>query len=528
MIPEIQPGTIINSRYIINKVLGQGGFGRTYLAADTQRFNELCVLKEFVPATTKEEIINKSRELFEREAKVLYQIQHPQIPRFSAWMMDSQRLFIVQEFIDGKTYAQILYERLSQGGKPFSEGEARTWLLDILPVLEYIHKSNIIHRDISLENIMLPNKQTKPVLIDFGIVKEKMTEILSVNSPDNGYGARGSVVGKAGYSPPEQLRLGYSYPCSDIYALGVSVAILLTARMPNLLIDDSLNWQWRKYTKVSDSFAAILNKMLAASPKERYQSATEVIAQLNLNSPNHNSQPNQAQANQTSQNQILQNQTSQNQILQNQTSQNQASQAQKITQNSQGFFGGIVQKLLSKTGQANQVKEQQLQQLQVGNKTTTIVYTEAQGLLQPEFLNFCQQQLISSVGPFASTLIKYTLEKTPDIEPEEFVEVLAAAIPEAQRAEDFRNSVKLSLETNYQNSQESLNNFPAISNPEFLDQCRRELASFIGPLASVILRDALDEHPNLTPKELIDTLVAEIPNQERAQMFRKRIDKTIK
>ena len=514
MIPEIQPGTIINSRYIINKVLGQGGFGRTYLAADTQRFNELCVLKEFVPATNKEEIINKSRELFEREAKVLYQIQHPQIPRFSAWMMDSQRLFIVQEFIDGKTYAQILYERLSKGSKPFSEAEARTWLLDILPVLEYIHKSNIIHRDISLENIMLPNKQTKPVLIDFGIVKEKMTEILSVNSPDNGYGTRGSVVGKAGYSPPEQLRLGYSYPCSDIYALGVSVAILLTARMPNLLIDDSLNWQWRKYTKVSDSFAAILNKMLAASPKERYQSATEVIAQLNLNSPNHNSQPNQAQANQTSQNQILQNQTSQN-------------QAQRITQNSQGFFGGIVHKLLSKTGQAIPVQEQQVQKVQADNRTT-IIYTESQGSLTAEFLNFCQQQLISSVGPFAGTLIKYTLEKTPDIEPEEFVEVLAAAIPEAQRAEDFRNSVKLSLESNFQNSQQPLNNFPAISNPEFLDQCRRELASFIGPLASVILRDALDEHPNLTPKELIDTLVAEIPNQERAQMFRKRIDRTIK
>ncbi len=361
---------------------------------------------------------------------------------------------------------------------------------------------------------MLPNKQTKPVLIDFGIVKEKMTEILSVNSPDNGYGTRGSVVGKAGYSPPEQLRLGYSYPCSDIYALGVSVAILLTARMPNLLIDDSLNWQWRKYTKVSDSFAAILNKMLAASPKERYQSATEVIAQLNLNSPNHNSQPNQAQANQTSQNQILQNQTSQN-------------QAQRITQNSQGFFGGIVHKLLSKTGQAIPVQEQQVQKVQADNRTT-IIYTESQGSLTAEFLNFCQQQLISSVGPFAGTLIKYTLEKTPDIEPEEFVEVLAAAIPEAQRAEDFRNSVKLSLESNFQNSQQPLNNFPAISNPEFLDQCRRELASFIGPLASVILRDALDEHPNLTPKELIDTLVAEIPNQERAQMFRKRIDRTIK
>ncbi len=104
MTAEINPGTLINNRYLIQKVLGQGGFGRTYLAFDTQRFGEACVLKEFLPATTQKDIIRKSKELFEREAKVLYQIQHPQIPKFLALLTKSQRLFIAQEYIDGKTY----------------------------------------------------------------------------------------------------------------------------------------------------------------------------------------------------------------------------------------------------------------------------------------------------------------------------------------------------------------------------------------------------------------------------------------
>lgn len=231
MIAEINPGTLVNNRYLIQKILGQGGFGRTYLAFDNQRFGEACVLKEFVPTTNNASIIRKSQELFEREAKVLHQIQHPQIPKFLAWLTDNQRLFIVQEYIDGKTYSQILSERLTARNKPFSETEVRKWLLDILPVLEYIHERKIIHRDISLENVMLRSEESKPVLIDFGVVKEKFTQILSADENQQ-YVVKASVVGKIGYSPPEQLRLGQCYPSSDIYALGVSAVILLTGKMP--------------------------------------------------------------------------------------------------------------------------------------------------------------------------------------------------------------------------------------------------------------------------------------------------------
>ena len=168
-------GSLIGNRYLIQRLLGQGGFGRTYLAYDTQRFGEACVLKEFLANNKEEEIARKSKELFEREARVLHNIDNPQIPKFIAWFTDQGKLFIVQEYIEGKTYSQVLRERLSQTGKPFSEAEVIQWLWDMLPILDYIHKRNLIHRDISLDNIILRTSQSKPVLIDLGLVKEKVS-----------------------------------------------------------------------------------------------------------------------------------------------------------------------------------------------------------------------------------------------------------------------------------------------------------------------------------------------------------------
>lgn len=524
MITELKPGTLINNRYLIQKILGQGGFGRTYLAFDTQRFGEACVLKEFVPATTKQDIIRKSKELFEREAKVLYQIKHPQIPQFLAWLTENQRLFIVQEYIDGKTYSQILSERLSGKGKPFSETEVRAWLLDMLPVLEYIHERQIIHRDISLENVMLPHNQSKPVLIDFGVVKEKFTQILSAESPNSQYSVHGSVVGKIGYSPPEQLRLGHCYPSSDIYALAVSAVVLLTGKMPHMLTDGSLKWQWRSIVNISDSLARILEKMLAEAPVERYQSAKEVLVELNSNNDNYsdNNANNNANNNNNNNN----------------------------NNNKSPFsFGGIVSSLLPKTPRNTNISQAQEKQKAVINKdledflalaqleqklsqageTNTQLHTQTPVSLNPEFLEFVGRELTSFVGPFASVLMKQTLKESPQIARKEFIESLAGAIPDTQLAQEFRNRMQLPVELNLQklensiNSQKAQGNTPAISDPEFLEHCRRELTSFVGPVASVILEHTLDAHPNLTPKQLIETLVAEIPSQQRAEQFKERI-----
>lgn len=291
MTSSIPCGTLLRQRYLIQKVLGQGGFSRTYLALDRERFNEPCVLKELAVPHQDASLFEKSKALFQREAGVLYQLQHPQIPRFWAAFEDEQRLFSVQDFIDGQTYRSLLEERKRQG-KKFLEQEVVEFLNHLLPVLSYIHERNIIHRDISLENIMLRMRDSKgwdatnpvstlglPILIDFGAVKAVESYLFSA------YPAYSSSevtrVGKPGYAPPEQLQTGKVYPHSDLYALAASCLVLLTGKEPKSLLDGrTLTWQWHEYATLSDRLGEILQKMLALRPGDRYHSAREVQADL--------------------------------------------------------------------------------------------------------------------------------------------------------------------------------------------------------------------------------------------------------
>lgn len=266
---EIPPGSLISQRYRIEKVLGQGGFGRTYLVYDTENADHPCVLKELLATQTG--FPEKSTELFAREAQVLAKLKHPQIPEFLGCFEENNRVFIVQEFIEGTTYQQLRIERHQQG-KPFSEAEIIQWLADILPVLDYIHSQGVIHRDIAPDNIMLPHNEGKPILIDFGVVKQVVTELGSHVS-----GA--TQVSKHGYSAPEQV-MGRCYPSSDLYALASTILYLLTGQIPSQLFDTfSMSWQWQEIG-VGENLEKILGKMLAHSPSERYQSAQEVLNSL--------------------------------------------------------------------------------------------------------------------------------------------------------------------------------------------------------------------------------------------------------
>ncbi len=276
MQPAFQPGTILQTRYRLTKVLGQGGFGRTYLAEDQSRFNEACVLKEYNPQITDDYVLNKSQDLFAREAKVLYQIQHPQIPRFLASFEQGGRFFLVQDYVEGKTYRRLLAERLPEK-RFFSEWEMSEFLQQILPILEYIHSQGIIHRDIAPDNIICRADDQRPVLIDFGVVKAGAYHFETSQNHSSG-----TAVGKIGYAPPEQLQTGTVYPNSDLYALAVTVVVLMTGKKPQELFDESsMSWRWHQWVPtLSTRFAQILNKMLSPRPNNRYQSANEVLLAL--------------------------------------------------------------------------------------------------------------------------------------------------------------------------------------------------------------------------------------------------------
>ncbi len=282
-IEKISRGTLIDNRYKVEKILGQGGFGRTYLISDRRRFGELCVLKEFVSTPINHVQVNKSRQLFQQEAAILYQLDHPQIPRFFDWFEEQGRLFLVQQYIEGQNYWELLQQR-RQNNQVFSETEIIEWLKNLLTVLDYIHSRNLIHRDIAPDNIILPYQKERPVLIDFGVVKEVVNQLEIA-----GQSIPGSRIGKPGYSPPEQLLMGKCYPNSDLYALAVTALVLLTGKEPEELFDSYQGiWQWHKYANISEHLASILTKMLAKTPQDRYQSSQEILTILTTNSTPNN------------------------------------------------------------------------------------------------------------------------------------------------------------------------------------------------------------------------------------------------
>ncbi|MDB9349041.1 protein kinase domain-containing protein [Nodularia spumigena] len=272
----ITVGSILQNRYRIIDTLGQGEFGRTYLAEDQRRFDELCALKELISAT-QADAWEKAQELFQREAAILYQIEHSQVPKFREKFEEDQRLFLVEDYVAGKSYRTLLSERLA-AGQTFTEAEVLQLICSLLPVLEHIHSRGIIHRDISPENIILRDGDTKPVLIDFGLVKELATRLQFPNST-----TPITSVGKLGFAPIEQMYTGEAYPHTDLYALAVTGIVLLTGKEPTDLFDSTqLTWNWQELAQVNAQFAQVINKMLSHVPGDRFYSAADVIQALQI------------------------------------------------------------------------------------------------------------------------------------------------------------------------------------------------------------------------------------------------------
>jgi serine/threonine protein kinase len=280
----VTPGNVLGNRYEIVRELGRGGFGRSYLAIDRNKFGEKCVLKEFAPQVKGQLELAKAKELFEREAGTLYKLQHRQIPAFRELLRvnegQSESLLLVQEYIEGETYLGRLNRRLGHQ-QVFSEAEIIEFFRDLLPVLDYIHKIGVIHRDISPDNIIYRDRDKLPILIDFGCVKEIAVTVVSRYS-----NAKVETrIGKQGYAPEEQIMRGKVSPASDLYAIGATALTLLTGKDASTIYNPAeATWEWRKYVKLSPELGAIIDRLLQHNPQHRYQSAAEVLAILPANS----------------------------------------------------------------------------------------------------------------------------------------------------------------------------------------------------------------------------------------------------
>jgi serine/threonine-protein kinase len=478
---EIPFGTIIDNRYLIQKVLGQGGLGRTYLAFDTHRFNEPCVLKEFAPLGSGQYDLEKSRDLFKREAKILHQICHPQIPKFLACFEGKGRLFLVQEYVKGKTYSALLQQRQQQG-KPFSELEVIVWLMNLLPILKYIHDRGIIHRDISPDNIMQPDGEELPVLIDFGVGKLTNAayrgENTGIKQANHSYVGKMSFVGKIGYAPREQITMGICSPSSDIYSLGVTAIVLLTGREPTMLLDQySLEWEWRKYVQVSNNVGAILDKMIEDRPRHRYQLAPEVLLdlqQLNIN--------------------------------------------QETISNFQ-IFAPATPKSAAKA------EDVQLRQAPIEpEEETVIVYRSASS-------SHSLKESSSNPPLSQSTEDTHFISDIPNVKEQPLPKSSTFSQPiEETMIVDVSNSSTSRL-SSPQTSQGKTKSNPSLGqrtpltslSSNFIKRCQQELAYCIGPMASLIVEEVMIQYNPQSPQELVNALAEQIPDPKKAIQFKQRL-----
>jgi len=266
--------SLINRFRVLRVLSAEGGFGRTYLAEDTQKLNEICVIKQLAPKQSGTYALKKATELFIEEAKRLQDLgEHPQIPTLFAYFEDNGFLYLVQQFIKGEN----LLDELKQKGK-YKETQIRELLLDLLPSLKFIHERQVIHRDIKPQNIMRRASDGKLVLIDFGASKQLTTTV---------HTQIGTRIGTHGYSPLEQIQLGEAYPASDLFSLGATCFHLLTGVHPfNLWTRNGFSWvnNWRQHlpSPVSQELGKVLDKLLKIEIQERYQSADEVIKDLQI------------------------------------------------------------------------------------------------------------------------------------------------------------------------------------------------------------------------------------------------------
>ncbi|NUN64037.1 SUMF1/EgtB/PvdO family nonheme iron enzyme [Pseudanabaena biceps] len=263
---------LLGDRYRSAKLLGSGGFGRTFLAIDQLKPSKpFCVIKQFLPQGQGSNH-DKATELFQQEVIRLDELgHHSQIPELLAHYQQENQQYLVQEFISGQNLAE---ELKLQGA--FNQSKIRQLLSNLLPVLQFIHGHNVIHRDIKPDNIIrrLGRSTEDFVLVDFGAAK------YAVNTD---MWQTGTSIGSPEFVAPEQAR-GKALFNSDLYSLGVTCIHLLTQASPFDLIDLDHNWVWRDYLNgntVSNDLGKILDKLIAIAPSKRYQSADEVIRDLN-------------------------------------------------------------------------------------------------------------------------------------------------------------------------------------------------------------------------------------------------------
>jgi serine/threonine protein kinase len=258
-------GQTLYDRYQLQEKLGQSAGRQTWRALDLKAESKPIVLKLLAFG---DEMQWDDLKLFEREAQVLRQLDHPRIPKcLDSFSIEDRILWfgLVQDYIAGTSLKQLI-----QDGKRFSEEEVRKIAIAVLDILRDLHQLNppLLHRDIKPSNLILGTDE-QIYLIDFGAVQDR--------APVEG--GTFTVVGTYGYTPIEQFG-GRAVAASDLYALGTTLIHLLTGTAPADLPQRYLKVQWRDRATLTASFADWIDQLSHPDVEQRYQTANDAIQGL--------------------------------------------------------------------------------------------------------------------------------------------------------------------------------------------------------------------------------------------------------
>ena len=265
---SLTQGQILNNRYRIVKLLGQGGFGAVYKAWDLN-FEVVCAIKENFETSP------EAQRQFLREARLLHVLRHPNLPLVKDhFVIAGQGQYLVMDYVEGQDLEEL---RCAAGGR-LPEAQVLPWIAQVCDALDYMHRQNppVIHRDLKPANIKI-TPEGRAMLVDFGIAKT-YDPLLKTT-----LGARAVTPG---YSPIEQYGTGVTDARTDLYSLGATLYTLLTGQeppeAPQRVLRDPLLPPLQINPAISPALEAALLHALQVDPEQRCQSAAEFKAALSL------------------------------------------------------------------------------------------------------------------------------------------------------------------------------------------------------------------------------------------------------